>query len=263
MRLKGLGLAFGFMLAVAGASFSQHFPFYVLDGWGGVHAGGGAAAISPAPTYFGWDIAKAIEYIAVAPNPSTYGHGILVLDGYGGVHKAGSLSGLGFTTSTYFGWNIARDIVYPNIPPRANYSSLSTPLTEVTSSSYVSIRSVDLYLPEDGFVFIAATCNLANLDTVNRAVAQTALGVDSLTPLAEIEGQDDLHTDSFFGGSYRSVTRTQVAFVAAGAHTFHFLLRKYAGSGKVQYNDPAISVIYIDQNLQGGSGREGLSENPE
>ena len=35
--------------------------YYVLDGDGGVHAGGGAPAVSPPTPFFGFDIARVLE----------------------------------------------------------------------------------------------------------------------------------------------------------------------------------------------------------
>ena len=35
--------------------------FYVLDGLGGVHAGGGAPLLNPATPYFGFDITRDLE----------------------------------------------------------------------------------------------------------------------------------------------------------------------------------------------------------
>jgi hypothetical protein len=56
---------------------------YTLDGYGGIHPFGSAANLSPAPAYFGWDIARAITML-----PS--GAGGYTLDGWGGVHQFGS-----------------------------------------------------------------------------------------------------------------------------------------------------------------------------
>lgn len=42
---------------------AQSAQYYVLDGFGGVHAGGGAAAIAPATPYFGFDVAQDIAYL--------------------------------------------------------------------------------------------------------------------------------------------------------------------------------------------------------
>jgi hypothetical protein len=76
--------------------------YYVLDGYGGVHAGGSVAALSPATPYFGWDIAKDLELTPA-------GTGYYVLDGYGGIHAGGTASAMSPVTP-YFGWNIAKDL---------------------------------------------------------------------------------------------------------------------------------------------------------
>ncbi len=75
--------------------------FYVLDGYGGIHAGGGAPDITPKTPYFGWDIARNLEMISG-------GSGFYVLDGYGGIHAGGTASDITPKTP-YFGWDIARD----------------------------------------------------------------------------------------------------------------------------------------------------------
>lgn len=95
---------------VASASGAQHAGFYVLDGFGGVHAGGGASVIVPRTAYFGWDVAVDME---VVPNDGSVadGDGILVLDRFGGVHKGGTLvldPPIGDTP--YFGFDAARAI---------------------------------------------------------------------------------------------------------------------------------------------------------
>jgi hypothetical protein len=251
-RLGFLSLGVFALFIISTPSFSQTWPYYVLDGYGGVHAGGGAATISPATPYFGWDIAKGIDYFAVANSASNYGHGILVLDGYGGVHKGGKLLGQSISATPYFGWDIARDIVARIIPPRAAYSSYSSANTEVTSSSYVSIRSVTLYLPDDSYVLITGTCSLGNNHATDYVWARVALGVDGLTALDNLEAEHDLpsanHTHNWF-----NITRTQMTFVTAGSHTFYFLLRKMSGTGQVLYFSPHISVISIDQGYYGTS----------
>jgi len=52
--------------------------YWCLDGFGGVHGGGGASGITPDTPYFGVDIARDIE---LGP-----GGGYYLLDGLGGVH---------------------------------------------------------------------------------------------------------------------------------------------------------------------------------
>lgn len=254
-KLRLLGFGFVALLLISSPSFSQTWPYYVLDGWGGVHAGGGAAAISPTSSYFGWDIAKAIDYFAVANSSTNYGHGILVLDGYGGVHKGGKLSGQSVAASTYFGWNIARDIVARIIPPRANYSSYNVGNTEVTSSTYVVIRSVTIRLPDDGYVFMAANCALGNNHATVDTTCRFAFGVDGTTPVDGIERYIDLPSNAH-PNHWHSATITQMDFLTAGQHTINFLIREAtAGSaGQVLYFDPTLCVILIDQSYYGTSG---------
>ncbi len=80
--------------------------YLVLDGFGGVHKYGSAAAgvmrrrSSP---YFGFDIARDI---AVNPN----GNGFSVLDGYGGVHNSGYAPV--FHLGYWKGWDIARSFTF-------------------------------------------------------------------------------------------------------------------------------------------------------
>jgi hypothetical protein len=76
--------------------------YYVLDGYGGVHAGGEISKISPPTPYFGWDIARDIEFM-------TNGSGYYVLDGYGGIHKGGGAPSLSPATP-YFGFDLAKDL---------------------------------------------------------------------------------------------------------------------------------------------------------
>jgi len=75
-------------------------PGYVLDGLGGLHPGGGAAPMSPATPYFGFDIAVDLELAAT---------GFYVLDGFGGVHAGGGALPLSPPTP-YFGFNVAADL---------------------------------------------------------------------------------------------------------------------------------------------------------
>lgn len=261
MQLKRLGFlslgVFG-LFVISTPSFAQTFPYYVLDGYGGIHAGGGAAAISPATAYFGWDIAKAIDYVAVANTSTNYGDGLLVLDGYGGIHKGGKLSTVSLTATPYFGWNIARDIVARIIPPRASYSSYTSGNTELTSSTFVSIWSVTLYLPDDSYVLISACCSMGNNDPTNFAVARIAVGVDSTTTaLDDLDSEEAFpaHYDSGSGWylTWRTVARTQMAFVPAGSHTFYFLARKLGGTASLYYFSPNISVVAVDQGYYGDS----------
>jgi len=114
--------------------------YYVLDGFGGVHAGGGAPVRVPATPYWGWDIAHDLEIASVGyyvldrlggvyagggaplllPGTPNWGWdvagdlelvptGYYVLDRFGGVH-AGAGAAVLSPATPYFGFDIARDI---------------------------------------------------------------------------------------------------------------------------------------------------------
>ncbi len=75
---------------------------FVLDGFGGLHAAGhGVVPISPAPPYFGFDIARDLELS---------GDGAYVLDGFGAVHTAGPSVVPLNPAPPYFGFDVARDL---------------------------------------------------------------------------------------------------------------------------------------------------------
>ena len=97
------------LLAVTvAASFAQQNGYYVLDGFGGVHSGGGAPAVFPQTPYFGFDAAVDIVYI---PPGASGNDGVLVLDALGGVHAGGAIAGGSLAPATpYFGFDIARGI---------------------------------------------------------------------------------------------------------------------------------------------------------
>ena len=77
LLLTGIAVG-GFLADIAGAQQGHH---YVLDAYGGIHAGGGAPVLSPATPYFGFDVAVDMEFAATV--------GFYVLDAYGGVHAGG------------------------------------------------------------------------------------------------------------------------------------------------------------------------------
>ena len=79
-RIKGLPYWPGWDIAKA-IAFRPGGGLYLLDGFGGLYARGGAQHYGT--TYFGWNIARDI-----APWPD--GNGYVVLDGFGGVHRFGS-----------------------------------------------------------------------------------------------------------------------------------------------------------------------------
>ncbi len=74
--------------------YADHARYYVLDGFGGVHAGGGAPIVAPATPYFGCDIARAITYRNVPPRISGS------IDGSGVVVSSTSYVSIASTTTT-------------------------------------------------------------------------------------------------------------------------------------------------------------------
>lgn len=75
-------------------------PHYVLDGFGGVHAGDGAPTMSPGTPYFGFDVAVDMELAA---------NGYYVLDALGGVHAGGGAPVMNPPTP-YFGFPAAANL---------------------------------------------------------------------------------------------------------------------------------------------------------
>jgi hypothetical protein len=84
---------------------------YELDGYGGIHAFGGAPPIAAGPYWPGWDIARSFE---LDPFNSDYsGASGYVLDGWGGTHPwaAGDHTVPPGQSGPYFpGYDIARDL---------------------------------------------------------------------------------------------------------------------------------------------------------
>ncbi len=74
--------------------------YYVLDGFGGVHAGGAAPVLAPSTPYWGWDVALDLELAPI---------GYYVLDRLGGVYPGGGAPGLAPGTPDW-GWDIAGDL---------------------------------------------------------------------------------------------------------------------------------------------------------
>ncbi len=80
--------------------------YYVLDGFGGIHPGYGAKAVSGNAYWSGWDIARDLV-ITDWSIPSGY-----TLDGYGGIHPFGGAPVLAATDGhSWPGWDIARRLV--------------------------------------------------------------------------------------------------------------------------------------------------------
>ncbi len=80
---------------------------WTLDGWGGVHAFGGAPNIGPVGAYWPkWDIARGL---VVMPDSTASSVSGFTLDGWGGLHPFGAVGAP--AGAAYFGWDIARAII--------------------------------------------------------------------------------------------------------------------------------------------------------
>ncbi len=89
------------MIAAHSYPSGAKIPYYVLDGFGGLHPGDGAAPPANLPPYFGYDIAR--DLALTGPGKG------LVLDGYGGVHAFGGEQPPTPSTA-YFGFDAAAAI---------------------------------------------------------------------------------------------------------------------------------------------------------
>lgn len=267
MSIKKLGVVgigvFGLFL-ISAPAFGQYAPFYVLDGFGGVHAGGGAPTITPAPTYFGWDIAKAIDYVPIAYSSLIYGDGLIVLDGYGGVHKGGELSGIvaTWTNSTYFGWNIARDIVYRHIDPLANGEVNTGDFISITDSVMHNLEGVTIYCPSDGYVLATVNAMLWQSDAGLWAGVRYGIGYGTTTTY-----DADTHRWAAMGGTmtgsflpHQVACSTKLFSVTPGQHNFYFLLQRTDGTGTVKVSNSTMSLIYINKNYRGSAQVAGSEE---
>jgi hypothetical protein len=257
MKLGILGL--GVLLLFSIPLLSQYAPFYVLDGYGGVHAGGGAPAISPATPYFGWNIARDIAHLPVATSDTNYGDGILVLDGYGGVHLGGKLSGVSVAATPYFGFDIAKSLTFRRIDPQAYGAAPGTyiDITYPPSTFYQAIgESMNMVLPDAGYVVVtigAYFCNPASDYTANGKwiAGQMGIGVNSTTDIDYYSDRSfhlsDVITPSYLY-PYENVSLTRIFyFDSGGTQRFYFLVRPYSGTGTIRVINPTITCMYFNK----------------
>lgn len=245
--MQFLALAAFALFSTAPDLSANHAQYYVLDGFGGVHAGGGAPVISPSTTYFGFDIAKDLAFVAQATSISV-GDSILVLDGFGGVHAGGALASDAPSPGTpYFGFDIARAIAYRNVPPRASNGSTDRTDVSTTSTSFISIESTSLFLPDDGYVLIIGTTSLA----VTTGQGVLGVGVDGTTLAGNLQFFEYLAGNA--STNFRTVTVSHMVFLTAGSHDFNFLLRARNSGDAITYNDTSLSAIFIDHDASGFS----------
>ena len=261
MRFKGLGLGVGFVLLSAVALVAQYAPFYVLDGYGGVHGGGGAPVITPATPYFGWDIARDFFYVPTSTSDTNYGDGLLVLDGFGGVHTGGKLSTVSLPASPYFGWDIARAIAFRRIDPQA-YGAVSTTWTDYTSAAWTQViaESMNMVLPDAGYVIVTISCNIVNPDASSPPSgkcigADIAIGVNSTSSADAASIRTANLGDAYIPmGSGVNGYPTDIAsltrsfyFNTGGTQRFYFLARRSFGTGTVRILHPSITCLYVNK----------------
>ena len=244
-RAALLVLAMLIGILVMAEGIQAQVQYYVLDGFGGVHAGNGAAAISPATPYFGFDIATDIAYA-----PGFTSDGILVLDGFGGVHPGGGLLGLVASDTPYFGFRVAQAIAYRNIPPRLGFSVQNSAGPEpIDSQNYFALRSTTINAPNDGFVLVMCTIEISIPSTEARGFARFAVGVDALDETLMMGWTTRLESGVLFEPTFPQ-TWQQTVVVSAGAHSVHCLAR---GDGRLTSEDPSLTAIFIDHNSSGSS----------
>jgi uncharacterized protein YvpB len=140
----------------------------ILDGWGGLHAFGGAVVnTGNAPSWAGWDIARAI---AVRDD----GTGGWTLDGWGGIHEWGAAASISSPAYTY-GVDIARDLVvvsrgvdgdldgrqgyvldgYGGIHPWGGAPSLTGPTATTDVARSLLVHDSTAGTPDGGWVLLA------------------------------------------------------------------------------------------------------------
>jgi hypothetical protein len=260
-----------FLVAVAAVTFAAggapaqaqlHAQYYVLDAFGGVHAGGGAPLIVPATPYFGFDVTADLTYVPVG-TASAVGDGLLVLDKWGGVHLGGALAADPPSGGTpYFGFDAARAIVFRDIVPRT-VGSVSPLLPNFTSSAttFVSVVSATIFAPDDGFLLVAGGGTVQCDTNAGKARVRFSTNVDSTAGDPQILGGGGYAVDlNCAEGNLPAAHNSfqKLYPVSAGTHTAYVLYRHNAGSFTASFTllNPFITVTYIDASATGASAPE-------
>ncbi len=256
MNLRKLMLGVGAVCLLSFPLLAQNAaPYYVLDGYGGVHAGGGAPTISPSTPYFGWDIAKAVQFVPVASSSSNYGDGIFVLDGYGGIHKGGKLSGVTTTPNTpYWGWNIARDLVYRIIDPQAYGAYSSSSSISISSSTKTVLVSFYINMPDAGYALLTASAGCWNPSAYDIAV-RYGIGIDSDTTHDQGTERWNAMPTGYIASTYECdmLNTSRLISLTAGQHYFYFLAWRSGGTGTASIAFPTLMAVYINKDYRGYS----------
>lgn len=111
-----------------------------------------------------------------------------------------------------------------------------------TSSSFDTVRSCTLEVPQNGFVYVSGTSSVGLADTPFEG--RFRVGIDAATGSASSDRWINVYTDSG-DGTDESVATSLVSTIAAGAHTFYFAAARYGGTGTVRLYDPSLSVLYF------------------
>jgi hypothetical protein len=229
---------------------SQYAPFYVLDGYGGVHAGGYAPAITPGTPYWGWDIAKSIDYVPVAYSSSIYGDGYFVLDGYGGVWQGGKLASISMPKTPYWGFNVARSIVYRVVDPEAFGTTNTTMGTFSDLNVLHTLTYFYLNLPDAGWVLVMANGMIWNISATSASDIRYGIGIDSSTAYDDATHRWAELGDTYLINLYPShvMSTSRLVYLTAGQHYFYFLVQQVNGTGVLDYNKVSMSAVYINKD---------------
>lgn len=244
------------VLTLASPVAAQHAQHYVLDGFGGVHAGGGAPAISPPTPYFGFDVAVDIVYIPVG-TLSAAGDGVLVLDAFGGVHRGGSLVAAPPSGGTpYFGFDIARAIASRDVPPRGAGAVNGNSVTLATSTTFTVLASLTIVAPDNGILFVTGTTEMFCSTDFGDIAGEVAVNIDSTQPVNNFNYVITIQDCSGDAGGFPEHRTVTLAFPFAttpGTHTVYLLARKNAGFTDPIFSDRTLTAIFVDHNAVGGS----------
>ncbi len=252
MRFRALAATILVLVVSSPALAQAHAEYYVLDAFGGVHAGGGAPVVAPATPYFGFDVAATIEYVAVGTSVAT-GDGIIVLDKWGGVHYGGALAAHppGGSPTPYFGFDATRGLVMRDPPPRLAYvTSTNNVDFSTVSANYTTLASLTIFAPTDGYLHVIGNANVncpsgAGNNTsgfVSTNVNSTAAGPAESRGLAVIR---DCQNTSGHGFPTNNQTVSTVFPVGAGTHTVNLLGRKAAGTGVFRVFSRTLTAQFV------------------
>lgn len=239
---------------------SQQASYYVLDGFGGVHAGGDAPAITPATPFFGFDIARDLAYVAVGRRigpVDVVGDGLLVLDGFGGIHAGGALPrSMANPVTPYFGFDVARAITARNVPPRISAREDPIPEEFLANGHTRPVTTATIRAPDDGFLLVMASLYVECQSNIGDDVlALVGLGLDS-TSLSPGPHTTTLRDCNRYDPE-ESFALVKTYPVSAGAHFVHLIVgAQNLGSSNVTtvyLGARSLQLLFIDQDHMGGS----------